>query len=377
MQDRRQSLRQSQRRAWLSRWAALGGATALATTGVAASLASAAARAAGAGAGSGAASASGDAPPAGRLPRLVLAGPFASVSNPLVHMVESGALADLADKVEFVSWRDPDQLRLMALDGRADVLAMPVNVAANLYNRGAKLRLLNVSTWGVLWIISRDAQVKRLADLRGRELAMPFRGDMPDIVLGLIAERQGLDLRKDLRLRYVATPIDAMQLLIMRRVDHALLAEPAASMALRKTGSFPLNMVAPELHRAVDMQREWGQAFGREARIPQAGIAVMSSAMNRPELVARIAAAYASSTAWCNANAEACGRMVAGRIEALSPEAVADAVASSRLNAVAAADARAEVEFLFDLLLKKNPALVGGRLPPDDFYASPPAAGKS
>jgi len=28
----------------------------------------------------------------------------------------------------------------MALDGKADVLAMPVNVAANLYNRGAKLR---------------------------------------------------------------------------------------------------------------------------------------------------------------------------------------------------------------------------------------------
>jgi len=81
-----------------------------------------------------------------KLPRLVLAGPSSSVSNPLIHMVESGALGDLADKVEFVSWRDPDQLRLMALNGQADVLAMPVNVAANLYNRGAKLRLLNVST---------------------------------------------------------------------------------------------------------------------------------------------------------------------------------------------------------------------------------------
>jgi NitT/TauT family transport system substrate-binding protein len=368
MQDRRQSPRQSQRRAWLSRCAALAGAAAFGAAGAGASLVPAAAHAAGPAASH--RTSTGNASTVARLPRLVLAGPLASVSNPLVHMVESGALADLADKVEFVSWRDPDQLRLMALDGQADILAMPVNVAANLYNRGAKLRLLNVSTWGVLWILSRDAQVKQLADLRGQELAMPFRGDMPDIVFGLIAERQGLDLRKDLRLRYVASPIDAMQLLVTRRVDHALLAEPAASMALRRTGSFPLSVVAPELHRAVDMQREWGKAFGRAARIPQAGIAVMSNVMNRPELVARIAAAYASSTAWCNANAEACGRMVAGRIEALSPEAVADAVASSRLDAVAAADARTEVEFLFDLLLKKNPALVGGRLPPDDFYAA-------
>ena len=30
-----------------------------------------------------------------KLPKLVLAGPFSSVANPLVHMVESGALDDL------------------------------------------------------------------------------------------------------------------------------------------------------------------------------------------------------------------------------------------------------------------------------------------
>ncbi len=310
-----------------------------------------------------------------RLPRLVLAGPVASVSNPLVHMAESGALADVAAKVEFVQWRDPDQLRTMALDGGADVLAMPVNVAANLYNRGAKLRLVNVSTWGLLWIVSRDPRLRQLADLRDNELAMPFRGDMPDILLGLIAERQGIDVRRDLKLRYVASPIDAMQLLVMRRVDHALLAEPAASMALRKTGSFPLKLVAPELHRAIDLQVEWGKAFGREARIPQAGIAVMGRLLERPDLVARIAAAYAGSLDWCKSDTAACGRLVAGRIPALAPEAIADAVASSRLNAVAARDARNELEFLFALLLRKNPALLGGRLPPDEFYSAlPPAA---
>ena len=317
------------------------------------------------------------APPASRLPRLLLAGPFASVSNPLIRMAESGALTDLAEGVEFVPWRDPDQLRVMALEGKADVLAMPVNVAANLYNRGAKLRLLNVSTWGLLWVVSRDPSVTRLADLRGREIAMPFRGDMPDILFGLVAEREGIDLRKDLRLRYVASPIDAMQLLITRRVENALLAEPAVSMALRKTGSFPLSLVAPALHRAVDLQAEWGRAFGRDPRIPQAGIAVMASVMDRPEVVARIAGAYAQSLDWCNANAPECGRIVARHIDALSPEAVADAVATSRLRAVPAPDARTELEFLFGLLLKKNPATLGGRLPPDDFYARTQAPGKS
>ena len=304
-----------------------------------------------------------------KLPKLTLAGPSAAVSNALIHMVDSGALNDIADVVEFVPWRDPDQLRVMALDGRADVLAMPTNVAANLYNRGAKLQLINVSTWGVLWLVSRDPALKSLADLRGKELAMPFRGDMPDIVLQLLAEQQGMDVRKDLQLRYVASPVDAMQLLVMRRVDHALLAEPAASMALRKTGSFPLSMIAPELHRSVDLQQEWGRVFARAARIPQAGIAVMGALRERPELVARIEAEYARALAWCKDNAEACGKAVAARIDLLSPEAVTDSIAVSQLEAVSVADARAELEFMFGKLVAKNPALVGGKLPDEGFYA--------
>ncbi|MCD6681757.1 MAG: ABC transporter substrate-binding protein [Burkholderiaceae bacterium] len=307
------------------------------------------------------------------LTRLVLAGPPASVSNPLVRIAESGALADLADEVRFIGWRDPDQLRVMTLDGKADVLAMPVNVAANLYNRGAKLRLVNVSAWGILWIVSRDPDVHTLKDLVGKEVAMPFRGDMPDIVFSLLAEREGIDPRNDLRLRYVASPIDAMQLLLLRRVDHALLAEPAVSMALRKSGSFPVSLVAPELYRAIDLQQEWKRAFGGDARIPQAGIAVLGPLRDSSDAVARIAAAYRSGLAWCQANAKACGEIVAKQVPMLSAEAIADAVGHGHMDAVPAREARPALESLFRLLLQKSPGLVGGKLPPDDFYASLPA----
>ena len=306
-----------------------------------------------------------------KLPRLILAGPSSSVSNPLIHMVESGALDDLAEKVEFVSWRDPDQLRLMALNGQADVLAMPVNVAANLYNRGASLRLLNVSTWGLLWLVSRAPDLTTLGDLRGQEVTLPFRGDMPDILFGLLAEREGLDLRKDLHLRYVATPIDAMQLLLMRRTNHALLAEPAISMALRKANAGALGLVAPELYRSIDLQKEWGRLLQREARIPQAGIALMASIKDNPAVAARIEAAYAASLQWCSEHADDCGQMVARHLSMLSAEAISDSLAVAQMQAVPAAEAQAEVEFFFEQLLQKNPALIGGKLPPADFYSAP------
>ncbi len=104
---------------------------------------------------------------AAALPQITLAGPPAIVSAPLIHMAETGALKDAAQRTVFTAWRDPDQLRMMAMGGKADVLAMPSNVAANLFNRGAGVTLLNISTWGALWIVTRDAQRKTLADFKG------------------------------------------------------------------------------------------------------------------------------------------------------------------------------------------------------------------
>ncbi|WP_217125824.1 ABC transporter substrate-binding protein [Hydrogenophilus thiooxidans] len=307
---------------------------------------------------------------ADKLPKLVLAGPYAAVSYPLIHMVESGALKDVAEVVEFRPWKDPDQLRALALDKStpADFIAMPTNVAANLYNRGVKLQLINVSTWGVLWLVSREPGLKTLADFKGKEILMPFRGDMPDIVFQVLAKKKGLNVKRDFKLRYVGTPLDAMQLLITRRADHALLAEPAVSVALRKTRSFPVSVIAPELFRSVDLQQEWGRVMQRQARIPQAGIAVMGKALGNAALIEKFQQAYAASLAWCEKQPDECGKLVASRAEMLTPEGVADSVRIDNAEFVTTRDARPELEFFFAVLHAREPNLIGGRLPDDGFY---------
>lgn len=299
---------------------------------------------------------------------LTLAGPPASVSYPLIHMLESGALDELPYPVEFRLWTNPDQLRALVMQGEVDFVAMPTNVAANLYNRGAPLRLLNVSTWGALWMVSREAGLHSLADLRGKEVAIPFRADMPDIVFRTLVERQGLDPRKDFQLRYVASPMDAVQMLVMRQIDHALLSEPAASMVLRRTGSFPLSLVAPELYRSVDLQAQWGELIGGQARIPQAGLAVLGKAREDALLLARIEQAYAQSATWCFERPVACGQMVARRVDMLTAEAVADGLRVQPRHYASAVQARGELEVFFQHLMKLQSASVGGKLPDAGFY---------
>ena len=302
-----------------------------------------------------------------KLEQLVLSGPFATVSNPLIRMVETKTLSDVANELKFEVWRNPDQMRALALNGKTDFIATPTNVAANLYNRGADIRLLNISVWGILWMVSREQGLNTLADYKGKEIAMPFRGDMPELVFSELAERQGLDPKKDFKLRYVANPLDALQLLILRRVDHALLAEPAASMAIHKTQTFPAKIIAPDLYRSVDIQKEWGRLLKREAKIPQAGIAVLNKKLDA-HVIKRFMEEYEKALQWCLEHPDEAGKMVAERIPMLLPVAVSESIKVSQFKHVPAVKAREELEFFYKLLHKRTPALIGGKLPDDGFY---------
>ncbi|HRF57078.1 MAG TPA: ABC transporter substrate-binding protein, partial [Campylobacterales bacterium] len=115
--------------------------------------------------------------------KLVIAGPVATISHPLFWLIQNGALKDVAKKIEFRLWQNPDELRAILLKKEAHIVAIPTNVAANLYNKKEPIRLLNVPIWGILEIITTDKNVKQLSDLRGKEIVVPFRADMPDIVL--------------------------------------------------------------------------------------------------------------------------------------------------------------------------------------------------
>lgn len=302
-----------------------------------------------------------------KLDKIVISGPFASVSHPILHMIETNALADVADKIEFKLWKNPDELRAMAIKSDVDFIALPTNTAAILNNKGVDIKLLNVSVWGILGMISRDSTMKSLKDFKGKKIAVPFRADMPDIVFKQLLKKEGLDPKKDFELVYVASPVDAMQMLIMRRIDHALLAEPAISMALRKTKSFPVSIVAPDLYRSVDLQEEWGKIFGTNGDVPEAGIAVLGR-MKNEHVIKRFQEEYAKSLSWYKANQKEAGKLVVKTLDMLNQEGVSDSISHARLKNITAVEAKKDLEFFFNILKEEDPKSIGDKLPKDSFY---------
>lgn len=292
-----------------------------------------------------------------KLEKLVLAGSVAYVSHPMAYIIENNKLADVAKKVEFVLWNNPDELRALTLHNKADFIAFPINVGANLFNKGVKLKLLNVSVWGLFGLVSYDKNLNSLQDFKGKDLVVPFRADMPDIVLQTLLKKHGIDSKKDINIKYIANPIDAMQNIIIGREKNALLVEPGMSMALMK---------AKGLNRSVDLQKEWGKVFGTNGDIPQAGVAEVGN--HSQKVVARFVEEYEKAMQWYIENPKQAGELAQKHFKVFKAKAIEKSIPFVRLKSRTAQESKQDLQAFFKILLQENPKLIGNKLPSDDFY---------
>jgi NitT/TauT family transport system substrate-binding protein len=296
--------------------------------------------------------------------QLTLWGPPAAPSIILAQAVSSGALKDIDGSAVFRTWRTPDEMRAGLSSGKMQAVIVPSNVAANLYNRGLGVHLLNIMTRGLLYIVAGDELV-RIEDLAGKKIAVPFRNDMPDLILHRLLARANLKAGKDLQFEYAGSPPEAMQMLLAGRVNAALLAEPAATATILRAKVSLRSFV-----RAIDCQKEWAKTIGGSGFIPQAGLVVTRSftdKVGRQGLETIQKALEAAVTAVIDHPLRA-SLASATEFGLLSP-VVAEAVPHSNLAALPASSIRPDLEKFFSILAEDDPRIIGGKLPDDPFYA--------
>jgi len=300
---------------------------------------------------------------AAALAELTLYGPPAGPSITLAHAAASGALAGVADKVDFKVWRNPDEMRAGLTSGTMQAVVLPVQVAATLYNRGFPLKLLNVMTNGLLYVISADTAVSGFAGLKGKTLAVPFRNDMPDLVVARLLKHEKLTAGTDLTVETVGSPVEAIQMLLAGRVDAVLAPEPAISAAIiRAKGA------GKTIARVIDIQKAWGEVSGGKPVLPQAGLALTNAFIESSAGVAdTLQEGLEKAAAAVNAAPDTAAADAAEGLEMPAP-VIAASVATSNLVATRASAARGEIESMLMTLSDTDPALIGGKLPDDDFY---------
>lgn len=300
----------------------------------------------------------------GPLPRLTLWGPPAGPSITLAHAAAEGLLRQVADKVEFKAWRNPDEMRAGLTSGTMQAVVMPTQVAANLYNRGLGVRLVNVMTDGLLYIVAEDPALTSIEALRGRKIAVPFRNDTPEFVFRRILKAKGMTAGTDLAVETTGTPIEAIQLLLAGRLDAALVPEPAATAAIVRG-----KLAGKTIVRTIDVQKLWAEMTGKlPASLPQAGLAVTSAFhAEHGELVARLHDGLAKATAAVVAAPAAAANSAAAALELPWP-IIEQSIPWSNLVCRRAAEARPALEAMFATIAEADASLLGGKLPAAEFF---------
>lgn len=263
--------------------------------------------------------------------------------------------------VDLKIWRNPDQLRAGVASGEFKVMMSPSNVGVNLRNQGQNVGMINILTNGITQLVSKKT-MSELGNLVGKKLIMPFKNDMPDIVLRALFKKLGIDESK-VNITYTATPAETVGLFLSQDFDAAFIPEPMTSACILKGKKMGVDVA-----RNFEIGKTWGEVFNTKPIIPQAGmIANVDFYQANQAQFELFHQDLTQALAWIKANSQSAAEIGTNYFPAPSP-AIAMGLPFANLTVTKGSEIKNELMQFYEILMQFNPKLLGGKLPDEAFF---------
>ena len=251
----------------------------------------------------------------------------------------------------------PDVVVGKFVNGEIDIAAVPLNLAAVLYNKTeGNVVLLNLDTLGVLYIVENGETINSLADLAGKTIYASGEGATPQYVLDYLLAQNGLT--DQVTVEYVGEHTALAAMVASGEAQVALLPEPFVSAVTVKN---------PAVRVALDLNTAWEEASGTKLVM---GVYIASRTFynEHPDQVKAFLADYAASVEKVNTSADAAQKIA--DLGIVGSVAIAEqAIPRSYIVSITGEEAKTAASAVLNVLFTANPKSVGGKLPGDDLYA--------
>lgn len=254
----------------------------------------------------------------------------------------------------------PDQISPKVISGEAAVSTIPSNLAAVLYNKmEGGIKIVSVSTMGVLYIVENGDTVNSIEDLAGKTLYATGQGATPEYVLNKILKENGLE---DVTVEYMGAHADLANAVAAGDVSLALLPEPFVSSVLAQN---------PDVTVKLDINDEWRKIFGEDAGMPM-GVTIVSDALaSDTASMNQLIADYTASVDYVLSDIDkAAADIVAEKIVGAEPVAKA-AIPRCGISFITGEACKAILDDYFQMMFESNPKSLGGAIPDDSIYYLP------
>ncbi len=264
---------------------------------------------------------------------------------------------------EFTIAASPEEARNALIAGTADIAALPVNLAAVLYNKGVDIRFVAVNTLGVLHILENGNTITSVEDLRGKTIYATGQGATPQYILEYLLKKNGIDPEKDITIEYIAEHAELATKMATGDVKIGILPEPNVTSALSAAKQNGNN----DLRLALDVTKEWDKLG--EGKLSQGCIVATNAFIEEnPELFANFLEEYAASATFVNENVDEASQMIEA-IGIIPKAALAKkAIPNANICFIDGEDGAAYMQSILTVLHSANASSVGGKLPDDGFY---------
>lgn len=253
----------------------------------------------------------------------------------------------------------PDVFKASLISGDIDIAALPVNVCAVLNQKTeGKVKLLAVNTLGTLYIMSNDASIKTVADLKGKTVLSAGQGTTTEYVLGHILSKNGLTVGTDVSVEYASEHAEVITKASAGDYSVILLPEPfVTQMKLADKG----------FSTVLDLTKEWKALGGGE--LTMGAVAVRADfAQQNPGAVAQFLADYEESVEFALNNIDEAAELIEKHGIVAKAAVAKQALPNCNLTFMTGDEMQTNVSAYLKVLYDTAPSSVGGAMPSSDFY---------
>ena len=279
----------------------------------------------------------------------------------MVKLLSDNEAGLTAVKYESTVVANATELMPLFLRGELDVLALPVNAGAVLYNKSqAGATLLAVNTLGVLYIVEKGGEtITSVADLKGKTIYATGKSTTPEYALSYLLAENGLDIAADVTMEWKSEASEVVAQMATLDSAVALLPQPFVTVAQTKVEG---------LRVALDMTAEWANVG---STLITGGLIIRTAFLNEhPEAVKTFLEEYAASTQYVNENVEEAAALVEQYI-GVAAGVAKKAIPACNIVCMTGEEMKAAAEKYLTVLFELNPEAVGGAMPEESFYYLP------
>jgi len=278
----------------------------------------------------------------------------------MVKLLEDGENRKDGIGYAFTLAGSADELTPALLKGELDILAVPVNLGAILYqNSNGAVRMAAVNTLGVLYIVEKGGDtVTDWQSLKGKTLLATGKGSTPEYALNYLLAQNGLTPEEDVTVEWKNEPSEVLSLMATMDSAVAMLPQPYVTVAQGQVEN---------LRIALDLTASWEEK-DNGSRFVTAGLIVRTAfAEEHPEELRTFLKEYAASVDYVNENpAEA--SLLVEKYDIVKAAVAEKAIPYCNIVSITGQEMKTMTDGYLKILYEQNPKVVGGSLPADDFY---------